>query len=145
MTTTNDSHGPGRYQPLGPDDRKEMLDAIGVAGIDDLFSSIPEALQFRGDLPVEDALSEPELIRHLGELADANGAALQDLVFAAGKDNGYAKEELREWFKAIYEVLLGSSQGPRFGSFVELYGVENTRALIAKGLKGELASDAEAT
>ena len=76
--------------------------------------------------------------------ADANGAALQDLVFAAGKDNGYAKEELREWFKAIYEVLLGSSQGPRFGSFIELYGVENTRALIEKGLKGELAGDAEA-
>jgi len=81
MTTTNDSHGPGRYQPLGPDDRKDMLDAIGVAGIDDLFSSIPEALQFRGDLPVEDALSEPELIRHLGELADANGAATGILSF----------------------------------------------------------------
>ncbi len=82
---------------------------------------------------------------HLADApADANGADLQNIVFEAGKDNGYAKEELREWFKAIYEVLLGSSQGPRFGSFIELYGIENTRALIEKGLKGELAGDAEA-
>ena len=42
------------------------------------------------------------------------------------------------WFGAIYQVLLGEEQGPRFGSFIELYGVENTRALIAKALKGEL-------
>ena len=42
------------------------------------------------------------------------------------------------WFGAIYQVLLGEEQGPRFGSFIELYGVENTRALIEKALKGEL-------
>jgi lysyl-tRNA synthetase class 1 len=45
---------------------------------------------------------------------------------------------LRDWFKAIYEVLLGQSQGPRFGGFIELYGVAETRALIDKALKGEL-------
>ncbi len=44
------------------------------------------------------------------------------------------------WFSAIYAVLLGEERGPRFGSFIELYGVENTRALIAKALKGELAA-----
>src|SRR5690606_9825892 len=44
--------------------------------------------------------------------ADASGADLQNLVYEAGKSNGYTKETLREWFKAIYEVLLGSSQGP---------------------------------
>jgi lysyl-tRNA synthetase class 1 len=42
------------------------------------------------------------------------------------------------WFNAIYEILLGESKGPRFGSFVELYGVEETRALIDRALKGEL-------
>jgi len=42
------------------------------------------------------------------------------------------------WFGAIYSVLLGEERGPRFGSFIELYGVENTRKLIAKALKGEL-------
>jgi lysyl-tRNA synthetase class 1 len=42
------------------------------------------------------------------------------------------------WFGAIYQVLLGEERGPRFGSFIELYGVENTRALIGKALKGDL-------
>jgi lysyl-tRNA synthetase class 1 len=42
------------------------------------------------------------------------------------------------WFNSIYSVLLGEERGPRFGSFIELYGIENTRALIAKALKGEL-------
>ena len=46
------------------------------------------------------------------------------------------------WFNAIYEVLLGESKGPRFGSFIELYGVAETRALIGKALKGELVGAA---
>ncbi len=72
--------------------------------------------------------------------ADAKGAALQDFVYEAGKNNGYSKDTLRAWFQAIYEVLLGQSQGPRFGSFIELYGIKETRALIAKGLAGTLVS-----
>ena len=70
--------------------------------------------------------------------AGASGSELQDMVYAAGKDNGYTKETLRSWFQGIYEVLLGQSQGPRFGSFIELYGVPETRALIAHGLNGNL-------
>lgn len=58
------------------------------------------------------------------DLADA----LQTEVYATGKDHGF--EPLREWFKALYEVLLGQSQGPRFGSFVALFGVEKTIALM---------------
>ncbi len=69
---------------------------------------------------------------------DADAETLQSLVYEAGKSNGFA-DSLRDWFKAIYEVLLGASQGPRFGSFIALYGVKETRALIAKGLAGELA------
>ena len=57
---------------------------------------------------------------------------LQSLVFAVGKLHGF--EPLRTWFTAIYEVLLGASQGPRFGGFIALYGVEETRALIGKAL-----------
>ena len=44
------------------------------------------------------------------------------------------------WFNTIYEVLLGESKGPRFGSFIELYGVEETRTLIAKALDGAFVS-----
>jgi lysyl-tRNA synthetase class 1 len=70
--------------------------------------------------------------------AEATAEDLQNLVYEAGKSNGYTKENLRAWFQAIYEVLLGTSQGPRFGSFIKLYGIAETRALIAKGLGGEL-------
>lgn len=63
-------------------------------------------------------------------------------VFSAGKENGYEKEELREWFQAIYEVCLGQTQGPRFGSFIQLYGTRETAALIRQSLSGGGASSA---
>ncbi|MGR7996969.1 lysine--tRNA ligase [Xanthobacter sp. ZOL 2024] len=47
-----------------------------------------------------------------------------------------------EWFNTLYQVLLGLERGPRFGSFVEIYGIAETRALIAKALAGELAGAA---
>ena len=58
-------------------------------------------------------------------------------VFSAVKENGFDKSELRDWFKAIYEVLLGQSQGPRFGSFIRLYGVKDTTKLIQDALDGK--------
>jgi lysyl-tRNA synthetase class 1 len=72
----------------------------------------------------------------LPEVDFASGEFLQSIVFAAGKVHGF--ENLRDWFKALYEVLLGASQGPRFGSFAALYGVQETIALIEKGLAGDL-------
>ena len=66
----------------------------------------------------------------------ADAEALQSDVFAVGRDHGF--EPLREWFKALYEVLLGASEGPRFGGFVALYGVAETIALIDRALGGEL-------
>lgn len=63
---------------------------------------------------------------------------LQSMVFAVGKDHGF--EPLRDWFKALYEVLLGASQGPRFGGFIALYGIDETLALIDAALAGKLAA-----
>ncbi|MEO0501586.1 MAG: lysine--tRNA ligase, partial [Pseudomonadota bacterium] len=57
---------------------------------------------------------------------------IQNEVYAVGKDHGF--DPLRSWFTALYETLLGSSQGPRMGSFITLYGIENTRALIDEAL-----------
>ena len=70
---------------------------------------------------------------------DENTSAedLQTLVYEIGKDPRFAIETLRDWFKALYETLLGSSQGPRMGSFIALYGVANTRRLIAEALAAE--------
>ena len=78
------------------------------------------------------------------ELAKARPGAgaedLQNIVYAVGK--AHAFEPLRAWFAALYEVLLGQTQGPRFGGFIELYGVEHTRELIARAIRGELVGKA---
>jgi lysyl-tRNA synthetase class 1 len=58
--------------------------------------------------------------------------ALQTVVFDVGKAHGF--DPLRDWFRAIYEVLLGASQGPRFGGFTALYGPEATARLIDEAL-----------
>ena len=64
--------------------------------------------------------------------ADASAEDIQNIVYEIGKTAGFA--ELRDWFKALYETLLGSSQGPRMGSFIALYGIDNSRKLIAEAL-----------
>ena len=64
--------------------------------------------------------------------ADASAEDIQNVVYEIGKTAGF--ESLRDWFKALYETLLGSEQGPRMGSFIALYGVENSRTLIAEAL-----------
>jgi len=63
---------------------------------------------------------------------EASAEAIQNIVYEIGKTGGF--ENLRDWFKALYETLLGSSQGPRMGSFIALYGIDNTRKLIAEAL-----------
>jgi lysyl-tRNA synthetase class 1 len=84
-----------------------------------------------------------DLARRLSELpSDADFDMLQTEVFSAAKENGYDKKELREWFQAIYEILLGQSQGPRFGAFIEIYGVSETINLIHAALEGKLATAA---
>ena len=63
-----------------------------------------------------------------GDIAEA----AQNVVYEIGKAH-FGKEALRDWFKALYETLLGSSQGPRMGSFIALYGVENTPPADRRG------------
>jgi len=64
--------------------------------------------------------------------ADATAEDIQTQVFEVGKRHPF--ESLRGWFQALYETLLGSSQGPRMGSFIALYGIDNSRRLIAEAL-----------
>ncbi len=63
--------------------------------------------------------------------------ALQSEVFACGRERF---DPMRGWFTALYEVLLGASQGPRFGGFIALYGVNETVALIDDALEGKLVA-----
>jgi len=60
--------------------------------------------------------------------------AIQTIVYSVGKDNGYEKN-LREWFKAIYEIIFGDENGPRMGFFISFFGVKETIELIKKQIK----------
>jgi lysyl-tRNA synthetase class 1 len=69
-----------------------------------------------------------------------DGEAIQAEVYAVGKAHGF--EPLRDWFRALYEVLFGQEQGPRFGSFTAIFGVRETASLMQRALAGELADSA---
>ena len=56
-----------RYLPVTEEDRKEMLQTIGVDTVEDLFSDVPESVRFKGTLDVEKALSETELFRFMSK------------------------------------------------------------------------------
>ena len=69
------------YLSLTDADREAMLERIGISSVEDLFQDIPERVRFRGDLDLEPALSEPELVAHLEELAGRNVHTGQELSF----------------------------------------------------------------
>lgn len=78
-----------------------------------------------------------ELQAWLAANPEADAEAIQFEVYETGKRHGF--EPLRSWFQALYEILLGSPQGPRMGTFFALYGVENSRRLIASALEEQTA------
>ncbi len=59
---------------------------------------------------------------------------IQTLIYSTGKENGYS-DNLRNWFKLIYEVVFGSENGPRMGFFISFFGVNETKQLIRNKLK----------
>ena len=80
-----------------------------------------------------------ELVIQLQKLnQDASSEEIQKQVYEVGKNNGF--ENLRYWFKALYETLLGCEQGPRMGSFISLYGIEETVDMIERVLSNEKLS-----
>ncbi len=93
-----------------------------------------------------------ELSKTLGELpADADGEAIQNASLNVARKIERYQDHSRQspeggpgvsvaFFQMIYQVLIGQERGPRFGSFVALYGIAETRALIGRALAGKLAA-----
>jgi lysyl-tRNA synthetase class 1 len=131
------------YAPEASPETHPDLDAAAGFAVRYFNDKIAPGRKFRMPDAKERAAIEDLRARLLaweGAAADADG--LQSMVFAVGKDHGF--EPLRDWFKALYEVLLGASEGPRFGGFIALYGVAETIALIDKGLSGSLVQSSDA-
>lgn len=122
-----------RYAPgTSPDKDSELDNLIGLA-VNYARDYVAPTLKRRAPVGHEiNALRE--LDAALAALDPATpGDEIQNIVFEIGKHHPF--ESLRHWFQALYETLLGSSQGPRMGSFIALYGIENSRRLIDDALQ----------
>jgi lysyl-tRNA synthetase class 1 len=111
----------------------------------DLYRLVEKALAYNRDFVAPTLAKrapqahEAEALRALDAVLaslpeDTSAEDLQTQVYEIGKDPAFGFESLRDWFRALYETLLGSPQGPRMGSFIALYGVANSRQLIAEAL-----------
>ncbi len=98
------------------------------------------------------ALSDALAALPAGADAEAIQAALYDVARPIPRYQNFAAKGAtperpgvsNDWFAMLYQVLLGEDKGPRFGSFVALYGVDETRALIARALAGGLVEGTSA-
>jgi lysyl-tRNA synthetase class 1 len=127
-----------RYIPGATPASEPVLDQLAGYAINYYEDFVKPAKTFRAPNDQErEAMTA--LVAKLKALpADTDAEAIQNEVFEVGKDAGF--EPLRAWFSALYEVLLGQSQGPRFGSFTAIFGVDRTVALIERALAGELTA-----
>ena len=124
----------GRYLPGATPDTEPLLDRLAGLAVNYYRDIVKPARRRRAPTARERAAFEDLADRFEALPADADGETFQTEVYAVGREHGF--EPLRAWFRALYEVLLGQSQGPRFGGFVALYGRDETLALMRETLAG---------
>ncbi|MBT7138320.1 MAG: lysine--tRNA ligase, partial [Rhodospirillaceae bacterium] len=123
------------YRPGATPENAPILDKLVEYAINYYRDFVRPAKQYRKPGEVEKAALE-DLAKTLQILpAGSEGADIQTEVYEVGKRHNF--ENLKDWFKALYEILLGQSQGPRMGSFIALYGIDETVALIGRAIAGE--------
>ena len=127
-----------RYAPDATPEQNPQLDQAAEFAVRYFRDFVAPTRTFRAPSEKERAAMEDLVARLKSWDGGLDAEALQSMVFAVGKEHEF--EPLRDWFTALYEVLLGASQGPRFGGFIALYGVDETVALIERAMAGELAA-----
>lgn len=128
-------HFISRYRPDATPENAPTLDRLTEYAVNYFRDFVKPNKQYRAPTDQERAALE-DLHSVLSEFKnDSEAEDIQTQIYEVGKRHEF--EDLKTWFKTLYEVLLGQSTGPRMGSFVALYGVEETAALIAKVLAGE--------
>ena len=130
-----------RYAPgASPETHPELDKLVGYAIA--YFHDFVEPTKHYRPPSEQERAAFADLHQRLGTVPErASGEDIQNIVYEIGKAHGF--EPLRNWFQGLYEVLLGQSQGPRFGSFVELYGVEETREMIARVIEPAVGTSAK--
>ncbi|MEX2452214.1 MAG: lysine--tRNA ligase [Rhodospirillales bacterium] len=128
-------HFISRYSPDATPEAAPILDKLVEYAINYYQDFVRPAKQYRKPTNEERAALD-DLRATLEALpTDATAEDIQTQVYEVGKRHPF--EDLRAWFQALYEILLGQSQGPRMGSFIALYGINESIALIDKALAGE--------
>jgi lysyl-tRNA synthetase class 1 len=127
-----------RYIPGATPASEPLLDQLAGYAINYYEDFVKPSKRFRAPDARERAAMEALVAKLKALPPGADAEAIQNQVFEVGKDAGF--EPLRGWFSALYEVLLGQSQGPRFGSFTAIFGVERTVQLIERALSGDLVA-----
>ncbi|MDA0655680.1 MAG: lysine--tRNA ligase [Proteobacteria bacterium] len=124
-----------RYAPDATPEKNPTLDAMVGFAIRYYQDFVKPEKKYRRPNDQEQA-AFADLAKALEDIApDTSAGDLQNQVYEIGKQHGF--ENLRDWFKACYEVLFGQEQGPRMGSFIALYGIGETVTLIRQALAGE--------
>jgi lysyl-tRNA synthetase class 1 len=126
-----------RYVPGASPENHPELDRLASFAVRYYEDFVEPAKRFRAPTDTERAALSDLAERLSAFVGSTDAEAIQNLVYEIGKAHRF--EPLRDWFRAIYQVLLGENQGPRFGSFIAVYGVAETRVLIERALNGELA------
>jgi lysyl-tRNA synthetase class 1 len=122
-----------RYIPGATPESQPLLDRLAAYAVNYYEDFVKPTKAFRAPDDKERAAIVDLLARLKALPAGCQDAELiQNEVFAVGKDHEF--DPLRAWFQALYEVLLGQSQGPRFGSFAAIFGLDRTIALIEEKL-----------
>jgi lysyl-tRNA synthetase class 1 len=125
-----------RYIPGATPASQPLLDKLAGYALNYYEDFVRPTKSFRAPSEVERAALVDLVERFRALPSDCQDAeTIQNEVYEAGKAAGF--EPLRAWFQALYEVLLGQTQGPRFGSFVAIFGLARTIDLIERALKGE--------
>ncbi len=124
-----------RYKPEANPRSAPFLDRLVGYALAYYRDHVKPHKKFRRPIAAERA-ALAELLAYLRQAPD-DAAQLQNEIYEIGKRHGFA--DLKLWFKALYETLLGQDQGPRMGSFIALYGRAETAALIEAALAGKLA------
>jgi lysyl-tRNA synthetase class 1 len=128
-------HFISRYRPDAAPETAPMLDRLVEYAINYYQDFVRPAKSYRKASDAErDALIDlADRLRALPKDADAE--EIQTQVYEVGKRENFADQ--KDWFKALYEILLGQSQGPRMGSFMALYGMDESLALLERAINGE--------
>lgn len=121
-----------RYAPDATPENSPFLDSMVGYAVRYYQDQVKPTKRFRAPTDAERAALTDLLAKLDGLPADVRADAIQNEVFEVGKAHGFT--ELRAWFQALYEVLLGQTTGPRMGSFIQLYGLDETKALIREKL-----------